>query len=117
MVLHPKALPFIGTRNLGVAASRESAAGNGFEDWRRSAETPLQNDGSWEVRAPTFLKRHGFSQAVKFNRLGICAANNCDREFPFASRPFFHAPIALDRQASRAVVPTHTDPNRLRVRA
>lgn len=29
--------------NLGVAASRESAAGNGFEDWRRSAETPLRN--------------------------------------------------------------------------
>jgi hypothetical protein len=32
---------------LGVAASRESAAGNGFEDGRRSAETPLRNDGSW----------------------------------------------------------------------
>jgi hypothetical protein len=36
--------------NLGVAASRESAAGNGLEDWRRSAEnsaeTPLRNDGS-----------------------------------------------------------------------
>jgi hypothetical protein len=33
--------------NLGVAASLESAAGNGFEDWRRSVETPLRNDRSW----------------------------------------------------------------------
>jgi hypothetical protein len=40
----------IGTMNLGVAASRESAAGNGFEDWRRSAEAPLRNVGSWKAR-------------------------------------------------------------------
>jgi hypothetical protein len=38
------------TMKLGVAASRESAAGNGFEDWRRSAETPLRNVGSWKAR-------------------------------------------------------------------
>jgi hypothetical protein len=35
----------------GVAASREIAAGNGFEDWRRSPETPLRNGGSCKETA------------------------------------------------------------------
>jgi hypothetical protein len=35
--------PRIVTMNLGEAASRESAAENGFEDWRRSAEMALRN--------------------------------------------------------------------------
>jgi hypothetical protein len=33
-------------RNRGVAAPRQSAAGDSFRIWRRSAETPLREDGS-----------------------------------------------------------------------
>jgi hypothetical protein len=40
-----------GALNLGVAASRQSAADCARGKWRRSAETPLRKAGSWE--APT----------------------------------------------------------------
>jgi len=36
------------TLNLGVAASRQSAAMLRKPNWRRSAETPLRGHGSWE---------------------------------------------------------------------
>src|SRR5438445_5815628 len=42
----------------GVAASRQSAAGCCSHELRRSTETPLRGDGSWEAR-PTISRTGG----------------------------------------------------------